>query len=158
MSRSLSTFPFFKTVAGTQDNVFWTMEPQSQTLRRHRWPLSYYFANRNTVDLPLYESICVIRKGARGALNGKLSCFDSHVFFYVLKFIFFESSSDRGPQEPQKVQILVIVCSVSLHPVSTYVIFRLLPDMNTLGEGASLLKFTSAHRIQMVRPLLVILK
>lgn len=52
----------------------------------------------------------------------------------------------------------LLVCSVSLHPVSTYVIFRLLPDMNTLGEGASLLKFTSAHRTQMVRPLLVILK
>lgn len=116
MSRSLSTFPFFKTVAGTQDNVFYiTMEAQSQTLRRHRWPLFYYFANRNTVDLSLYESICVIRKGARDALNGKLSCFDSHLFFYAVKSIFFKSSSDRGPQEPQIVQILV-TCVLCFSP------------------------------------------
>lgn len=39
------------------------------------------------------------------------SRFDSRLFFYILKSIFFESSYDRGPQEPQKMQILgLLVC------------------------------------------------
>lgn len=77
-----------------------------------------------------------------------------------MKFFEFENSLNPAltgvPRSPRRYRYWLLVCSVSLHPVSIYIIFRLLPDMNTLGEGASLLKFMNAHRTQIVRPLLVI--